>query len=1042
MTDNEFSVHEHYQLTSPFPTEWPEEKDNDDHSDDDDNETTTKNRPKSKPRYSALVTTTGNRKSFMKGSLKAESAIENLLQRDEPDSLGTTDSVVGTLKNLGLPVQDDIRLRNKFLLSSTTFSPSLFLSQVHSTASTQDLLNGLNVLSQSIDQKSASLKVLVESNFERFVRAKATIDNVYKEMKFQGDEPPPSSSRPRAHSRHASRNSFRNSSSNQATVAVPNLDGKKKNALAKETEYGVLGIKTQLLDVSAKAEEVWGPALGGHEKENNIRLMLTSIEQFQDLYRLSASISESIKRKDYEAVFESYNKAKQFADDAKILSEKINMTAATELQKYQIILAAHVWTDVRQIIEEFKRDIWRKLIKSQCTSLRKDEANGTSQDQHIDYIEILLELGATENPILVWLTSCCNYLKSKIQSISDRSKIEIEILRRQILNGDRPTNQIKAIHLKSLERHTGETKLKAFDSSEVIEFWERVNKFMSNILSIQNILGEVVQLGQTVQNLINGKAKRMFTSNSNQNSLDYHRLSKEEASELQKETYELLHMIRESVSGFFLNLPIDDISSLFSPMPLTPQNITHQPRLSPMPSVFLDSPMSRATDNLHPSLKGSEVWDEFAFWPPWSNAISAVHYLGKFLALVGSAANEMAALLPDEQGDESFKDQLRSFVSSIRERCIIAVCAAWIKDAEDIKVLENWLRSPENKNLTKVPIGFSSFGNYMLSGMQKMLYIPEALVKTDSVNIVTPPSSKILQMVRSQFVTTIYKSLTGLVENAENPVQKSDDDWTPNLNVTAISMPIASATSLGPETVDSSDRNVRILLTLSNMQALCDEAVPSLIVQFENSFSVKMTDESKVIKDFLDQMNARLFSSFTQPYIDSICGIIHAGITSPNWAPSEKPLEARPYVYEVLLSLVLLHAQVSTTTSSLTVKILSFVLEKISQELLDSLKLRSQWKLPDLMQATLDVEFISQTLSQYTSEKASEIQSKIYQELDNGTDIQSRAELQTELPGMRTVLKTLRDRSKIEFACFKKGRSRSERSRPSNIAQSQLQENN
>ena len=70
------------------------------------------------------------------------------------------------------------------MLSSTTFSPALFLSQMHATANTNTLLQGLDVLSQSIDQKSASLKVLVESNFERFVKAKATIDNVYKEMKY------------------------------------------------------------------------------------------------------------------------------------------------------------------------------------------------------------------------------------------------------------------------------------------------------------------------------------------------------------------------------------------------------------------------------------------------------------------------------------------------------------------------------------------------------------------------------------------------------------------------------------------------------------------------------------------------------------------------------------------------------------------------------------------------------------------------------------------------------------------------------------------
>lgn len=76
------------------------------------------------------------------------------------------------------------------------------------------------------------------------------------------------------------------------------------------------------------------------------------------------------------------------------------------------------------------------------------------------------------------------------------------------------------------------------------------------------------------------------------------------------------------------------------------------------------------------------------------------------------------------------------------------------------------------------------------------------------------------------------------------------------------------------------------------------------------------------------------------------------------------------------------------------------------------------------MQATLDVEFVSQTLASYTSEKAAEWQSQIYQELDKCTDDAARIKLQSELPIMRDVLKALRAGSSNEFACFRKEKSR------------------
>jgi exocyst complex component 2 len=61
------------------------------------------------------------------------------------------------------------------------------------------------------------------------------------------------------------------------------------------------------------------------------------------------------------------------------------------------------------------------------------------------------------------------------------------------------------------------------------------------------------------------------------------------------------------------------------------------------------------------------------------------------------------------------------------------------------------------------------------------------------------------------------------------------------------------------------------------------------------------------------------------------------------------------------------------------------------------------------MQATLDVEFVAQTLNQYTTDKASDTQSQIYLELDRGTDNDARMRLQNELPEMRATLKRLRE---------------------------------
>jgi exocyst complex component 2 len=193
-------------------------------------------------------------------------------------------------------------------------------------------------------------------------------------------------------------------------------------------------------------------------------------------------------------------------------------------------------------------------------------------------------------------------------------------------------------------------------------------------------------------------------------------------------------------------------------------------------------------------------------------------------------------------------------------------------------------------------------------------------------------------------------------------------------------------------------------------------------MQFENAFSVKLTDEAKTIRDVLGQIDARLFQSYTRPAMEEVGTIIRAGILSPDWEPKEKPKEVKPYVYEALLNLVFIHTQVSTTASSLTSQVLSYLLEQMSREFLQAFRTRSRFALAALMQATLDVEFAAQTLSQYTTDRATQLQSEIYQQLDAGTDNEARERLQGELPEMRAVLKRLREASRSEFACFKKAR--------------------
>jgi exocyst complex component 2 len=533
-------------------------------------------------------------------------------------------------------------------------------------------------------------------------------------------------------------------------------------------------------------------------------------------------------------------------------------------------------------------------------------------------------------------------------------------------------------------------------------------------------------------------------------------LEPDDVQNLRSGAVDLVNLIRESVFSFFSDPPVEDLSDLYSPIPPTPITPAPDSGRDGNTSASALTPLGKRAfsfdpNNLPPpSPKRGDPWEKFAFWPPQANSLSGSHHLARLLALIGTACADLASL-PIVKQTRSV-EPLKILVGAVRERCIQAITAAWTTDAERCKHLETWTRSPERRDLTLMPASFSAFEEKVVQNAQKIAYVSDASSvaaarpgsASAGTEVVVPPPTKLLQSLRGTFVTSLYKALSGMVENAEKSKAGSVDETDPD-GVTVAAR--AAGVGEGGEAVgDAGNRvglsthilrfdiiadtcldtqNIRMLLTLSNLTHLRIDLIPHLITTFETAFSVSLTDETKTIRDVLSQIDTRLFQSYVKPTVETLNKIISDGVTSPNWVPKstqQRPTDAKPYVYDVLLALVLVHSEVSSTAPTLTSQILSYLLEQASLALINAFKTRPKYSLPALMQATLDVEFMAQTLNSFTTDRAGEVQSQIYLALDERTDNEARARLQSELPEMRAVLKRLREGTKGEFGCFKKER--------------------
>ena len=128
-------------------------------------------------------------------------------------------------------------------------------------------------------------------------------------------------------------------------------------------------------------------------------------------------------------------------------------------------------------------------------------------------------------------------------------------------------------------------------------------------------------------------------------------------------------------------------------------------------------------------------------------------------------------------GTEPFK----TLVGAVRERCIGAVCAAWVPDSERCKYMELWQRGTDRRDLTTFSAAFMAFEEKLLSSMQKIAFISEAgSAGGRGEDVLVPPSGKLLKAVQGCFVTSLYKALSGMVENAERPAEESAKENDPD----------------------------------------------------------------------------------------------------------------------------------------------------------------------------------------------------------------------------------------------------------------------
>ncbi|WFC96189.1 Exocyst complex component S5 [Malassezia brasiliensis] len=399
----------------------------------------------------------------------------------------------------------------------------------------------------------------------------------------------------------------------------------------------------------------------------------------------------------------------------------------------------------------------------------------------------------------------------------------------------------------------------------------------------------------------------------------------------------------------------------------------------------------------------------FATLPTWvpdpSCSLSTTHYLSSILGSLTDTLAEFKTLaIP------GVTQRLEALVLDVRFQFTEVLCCLWLRDARLCHHLETWSPNSQQPAITSYLFSLSVFnrwnareGFYIADGRARMQGTPTA----HDNQVLAAFSARL----KTTFVQALYAFLEGIVAAALSP--DAGAAW----EARALD---AAAPSTAP------DRDTRILLSVSNLSHLRTHIIGAWVKQFEEAYHVSLADEQQQLVNVCAKLDKELLHDFVQRKGDAVSAVLHRGILEGgiDWAHHEKPTCVHAFVYQALLLLVEVHAQIRATVPPLVSRVISALVEIMADAALSAYGRVPVYNKGGMLQATLEIEFVHQTMSFHVSPSAEQSLKRVYETISQRYTSTSGGEQDAlhpaELEAVKQTLIASRKATALEFLCFRR----------------------
>ncbi|OSD08742.1 hypothetical protein PYCCODRAFT_1448893 [Trametes coccinea BRFM310] len=735
----------------------------------------------------------------------------------------------------------------------------------------------------------------------------------------------------------------------------------KEGILAEQTDYASKPLKDHLKAAAQKADQVFLPVLENAMKAQKLRTTLGVFDRSKFFFNLPSSLIECIEAGRYEAAMRDYKKGKLLLETRP--NQLLPVGTTKDGQP-----SGSAQQQQKRILDKVWATVEKVMSQMRNDLLAKLQEPSRSVEEQEKTIEILYEFSTSDDPAWTYFDAQHKHI---VQNMRDAytnavSTIQALVEKAPVSGPDNASlNHELASQLQvcvqALESKQPEPVIAQSGGREI---WEAIQTMVKNIS--EAMMTPLPNFWRVSRSFMEGRYRKNASSS-----------SRRSPTQCRTMALDIIKLYISLLSEFFL---------------------------------FSDMAVMSPGRNTTPPL-----------FPKDSNSLTTAHHLMKILGEIQDSVNDVTGMEISSEATSILKNLLES----ARWKFTDLLVNAWLRDANIFYYLETWIGSTVDPYTTVYLSQIRTFQKQITTSAFKLAGgVDLSSSGSSSSSRQTKQNSlptEFVAKITKAFLDSLYAFLDGMVHLAsdESPSASGIKPLPGQAPVVPGANPL--------ELVKVEDADTRVLLVVSNFGHLMRVLIPNMLTELETAFNTSLAHDKETLMTVVQELDKTLFESYFKPKSAALTAIVRNGILDPamDWYETPQPKEIRPYVYETLMFLVGVHAQVSAAAAPLLERTLNALVEDVAEEALRCFRQVKRFGMGGMLRATLEIEFMHQTLSRYVTPPADQTLSALYTTISHAYAKRPGDEnLQAHLDGVKKTLADARRATGVEFLCFRQTKER------------------